>query len=138
GGVHHLTARYAGDDIFGGGVSQVVAQTVARYRSVTTLGRSATATSMGQSLTLTAEVVAEHAALGEPTGTVAFFVDGAAVGDGELQNGKAMFVMHTLSAGSHLVAAEYQGDARFDASGSNPLFHAVDSSSHLYLPAIVR
>ena len=66
------------------------------------------------------------------------FVDGAAVGDGELQNGKAMFVMHTLSAGSHLVAAEYQGDARFDASGSNPLFHAVDRSSHLYLPAIVR
>ncbi len=138
GGVHQLTARYPGDETFGGNISQVMTQTVERYRSTTTLGRSATDTSVGQALTLSTEVIAEDPTQGAPTGTVAFLIDGAVAGTAELQSGRATFALNTLAAGAHLVAAEYRGDARFDPSGSNPLFHTVGSASYLYLPAIVR
>ncbi|HHY56019.1 MAG TPA: Ig-like domain repeat protein [Chloroflexi bacterium] len=138
GGVHQLVARYPGDDLYGGGASPVVTQNVQRYRSVTTLGRSANSTSLGQALILRAEVVADDPTRGQPTGTVAFLVDGVVVGTTELQAGQAAITLNTLSSGAHLVAAEYQGDARFNPSGSNPLFHTVESSSYLYLPTVVR
>jgi hypothetical protein len=138
GGVHQLTARYPGDETFGGSISSVTTQTVERYRSTTTLGRSAAATSLGQTLTLSAEVLADDPTQGAPTGTVAFLIDGVEVGAAPLQSSRAAFTVSTLGVGAHLVAAEYRGDARFDPSGSNPLFHTVDSASYLYLPTVVR
>ena len=138
GGVHRLQARYPGDATFGGSVSQVTTQTVERYRSTTTLGRSTSATHLGQPLTLLAEVVADASEQGAPTGNVAFLVNGVEAGVGVLQSGRATFTINSLTAGTHLIAAEYRGDARFDPSGSNPVFHTVDSSSYVYLPAVVR
>ena len=60
--------------------------------------------------------------MGTPTGTVAFYVDGAQVGTSALEvvNGvpTAIFQDAGLSAGSHKIAAAYSGDPTFAAGTS--------------------
>ena len=138
GGTHQLTARYAGDATYGGNTSAVLAQTVERFRTTTTMGRSATSTNLGQALIVSAEVLPDDPARGTPGGEVAFLVDGVAACTGTLQDGTATCTLGSLVPGAHLIAAEYGGDATFDPSGANPVFHTVDSSAFLYLPRITR
>ena len=67
-----------------------------------------------------------------------FLIDGVVAGAIPLVNGKAMLTANTLTVGTHLIAAEYGGDTRYDPSGANPVFHTVDSSRYLYLPTVAR
>ncbi len=138
GGTHQLAARYAGDATYGGNMSAVLAQTVERFRTTTTMGRSATSTSLGQALIVTAEVIPDDPARGVPGGEVAFLVDGVVAGKGTVQEGVASYALGSLVPGAHLIAAEYGGDAVFDPSGANPVFHTVDSSAFLFFPHITR
>ncbi|MCB0051373.1 MAG: Ig-like domain repeat protein, partial [Caldilineaceae bacterium] len=100
--------------------------------------RSATSTNLGQALIVSAEVLPDDPARGTPGGEVAFLVDGVAACTGTLQDGTATCTLGSLVPGAHLIAAEYGGDATFDPSGANPVFHTVDSSAFLYLPRITR
>jgi len=73
---------------------------------------------VGASLTFSASVIAVAPATGTPTGTVQFKVDGIALGTpATLVGGSARSApITTLSVGTHVVTAEYSGDAGFNTS----------------------
>lgn len=78
---------------------------------------------VGQPVTLTATV---SAAQGTPTGSVTFFVDGAAQGSADLgAAGTATLVLTSLPAGSYALTATYAGSDTFAASESGPITHEV-------------
>lgn len=88
--------------------------------TTTTVISSANPSSLGQGLTFTATVAGIALGSNTPQGTVTFFIDGTpqvAVG---LVNGTASFSTSALSAGSHAIAARFDGfrigDYVFNAS----------------------
>ena len=70
-----------------------------------------------QSVGLTAVVTSTA---GIPTGTVHFLADGADIGSATLDaSGTATLGVASLTAGTHIIAANYDGDASFDTSSSS-------------------
>ncbi len=94
--------------------------------SLTTLNSSAVSTTYGQSVTLTATVVAAHPADGTPTGSVKFVdtTTGVDLGTVPLSGGVAQLTTGALTAGSHTINAEYLGNSTF-AFSVNTLTQAV-------------
>jgi fibronectin-binding autotransporter adhesin len=117
-GMHTITAHFMGTDGWQTSVDSLT-QTVNRDPTTTSIASSPGAPVSGQSLTFTATVGAIAPGVGTPTGTVAFYVDGAQVGTSALEvvNGvpTAIFQDAGLSAGSHTIAAAYSGDPTFAA-----------------------
>jgi Bacterial Ig-like domain (group 3) len=117
-GVHTITADFIGNDGWLNSVNSLT-QTVNRAPTTTTVATSPNKPVAGQSITFTATVGAISDVAVTPTGTVAFYVDGAQVGTSavELVDGvsTAMFQDPGLSAGSHIIAAAYSGDPTFAA-----------------------
>lgn len=72
---------------------------------------------------LTLSVSIQSTASGTPTGSVQFFVDGAAQGGTvSLSSGVATLSSAALPAGTHLLAAQYSGDTTFAAVGGELSF----------------
>jgi uncharacterized protein (TIGR03437 family) len=92
----------------------------------TTLSSSANPSVAGQTVTFTVAVSSPTA-----TGTVAFFDGGATLGNSALTSvaGKttATFLTSTLSTGSHLITAKYDGNATYGSSTSAVLTQAVNA-----------
>jgi hypothetical protein len=81
----------------------------------------------GQLVTLTATVTA---ASGTPTGTVAFSVDGSALGSLALSStGTATVEISSLSLGNHSITAGYAGNSDFSTSTSSTLVLVVGQAS---------
>ena len=123
GGTHQLTARYAGDATYGGNTSAVLAQTVERFRTTTTMGRSATSTNLGRR--------SSSAPRYSPTQTGtrhAWRRSRLLVGrrrclhPGRCKTARPPARWACLRPRRDLIAAEYGGDATFDPSGANPAF----------------
>ena len=97
-------------------LSQTLASS-ANTATTTSLTATPTSASVGQSIALTATVVASG---GTPTGSVSF-LDGATVlGNATLSaQGTATFSSASLSAGSHSLSAQYGGDTTHAASASS-------------------
>jgi hypothetical protein len=84
----------------------------------------------GQSITLTATVIATGGEVGTPTGTVNFLDGVTTIGSGTLNaSGQATFTTSGLSVGSHSITAAYAGDVGFGASTSAPVIQAVNPAS---------
>ncbi len=82
---------------------------------------------LGQSVTFTATVTA---ASGTPTGTVNFKEGVTTLGSGTLNgSGVATFSTSSLTAGSHVITAEYAGAANFSGSTSDPLTQQVNAAT---------
>jgi hypothetical protein len=109
-GTHSITASYAGDDSFNGSASGTVNEMVTQAAATATLVPSpGNQSSYGQNVTFTGTISAS--AGGTPSGQVAFKDGNTALGSATLNpNGVATLVVHTLSAGTHTVAAVYSGD----------------------------
>jgi len=85
--------------------------------STTSLASSPSQVQYMQPITLTATVTGNA-----PTGAVSFLVDGQQANTGILGNGgQASATSHSLSIGSHAVAALYGGDAKNGPSSSTPI-----------------
>jgi hypothetical protein len=79
-----------------------------------------------QAVTFTATVTA---AVGTPTGTVAFKDGASTIGTSVLNSsGVAALVTSSLAVGSHSVTAVYSGDGSHDGSTSSPVVQVVSSS----------
>jgi CSLREA domain-containing protein len=136
-GTHTIGAAYNGDTTFDGStvtnpLTQTVnplAQTNNPLATSTTVVSSRNPSVVGETVTFTA-TVAPTTATGTPTGTVTFTIDGKAeapvplrVVDGKDQ---AAFSIATLTASTHTISVEYDGDATFAASTvSRPLTQTV-------------
>ncbi len=71
--------------------------------------------SYGQSVSFGATVTGPG---GQPTGTVTFLADGAAIGVVPLSGQQAHFTTAALTAGAHAITATYSGDSTFAASSA--------------------
>ncbi|MGY3693556.1 hypothetical protein ACVIGA_003636 [Bradyrhizobium sp. USDA 3240] len=89
----------------------------------TALTSSQNPSSLGQSVTFTANVTAPG---GTPTGTVTFSDNGSPIGTATLAAGTASFSIATLKIGSHTITASYAGSGAFNASTSPALAQSVN------------
>ena len=117
-GEHTITADFMGTDGWLDS-AQSLTQTVNRGAAMTTIVSSPAAPLVGQAINFTATVSSIASGVGTPTGTVAFYVDGAQIGTSAIDvvDGVATAIFRDagLSAGSHKIAATYSGDPTFAA-----------------------
>ena len=108
-GDHTITATYAGDSYFAAGAAAPVAFHTTRT-TTTIVTSSATSLVHGQSTVLTATV---GAAGGAVTSTVDFFADGTKINAAPVPvtSNQAQFGTYTVTAGNHVITAQYNGDA---------------------------
>jgi hypothetical protein len=82
---------------------------------------------VGQPVIFTAVAVASPPGSGTPTGTIAFSDGATVMGTAPLDvSGHATLSSSNLTAGAHVIAAQYSGDANFPGSASNPLTETVN------------
>jgi parallel beta-helix repeat protein len=94
-------------------------------QTTTTVTSNSNPSTLGQSVTLTANIQSSSGGL--PTGTVTFFDGATTLGTSTLSGSTVQFVTSALTAGSHSVTAKYWGDANFASSTSLALTQAVNS-----------
>jgi predicted extracellular nuclease len=123
-GTHAIAASYAGDGTFTGSTSTALMQTVNRAATATAVASSPNPSVFGQPVTFTATVSVAPPGAGTPAGTVRFSDGATPLGSVTLDaSGHASFVTSDLSAGTHVIAAEYDGSSSF-----NPSSGSVDQS----------
>lgn len=81
---------------------------------------------VGQTVTLTAKIVASIGGAGTPTGTVNFYEGSTLLGSGTLSSGTATFMTSSLAQGSNTITAEYSGDSNFNPNSAPPFTEVVN------------
>ena len=111
----------------GGQVSTYLAQ-LSPAPTTTTLGSSANPATSGASITLTATV-----SPGAASGAVAFKEGATTLSTGTLSGGVATFSSSALAAGSHVIRAEYAGDANYLGS-TNSITQVITPAAGNHAP----
>lgn len=114
-GVHPITAYYTGDAINTGSLSTPVGLTVIPAPVTVALATSATTSTYGAALTLTATVSPQDA-----TGSIVFAADGNALGTAAVTGGVATLTTSALHGGSRALTAVYSGDTIY-AGATSPV-----------------
>ena len=129
-GAHQVTAVYSGDTNFVSVVSNAVTETVGTAQTTTTLNSNLTNVAYGLPLTLTAAVQPQTGG-GTATGPITFFdtTTSTDVGDVALVNNTAQLTLSNLPAGTHVLVANYPGDANLNPSSSPTLTITVTQAS---------
>jgi len=119
-GNHDIDATYNGDDDFASSSSATVTHGVNKADADVVLSTSDANAVSGQPVTFTANVAAVGPGAGTPSGTVQFFVDGDPMGAPvALSAGSATSPSTQLTAGLHVVTADYSGDANFGGANDD-------------------
>jgi large repetitive protein len=116
-------AVYGGDSNLIGSTSNVVRQFVNKGTTTTTLVSSQNPSSVGQSVTFTANVKPPYG--GTVKGTVTFYADTTKLAIQSLSGGPVTITTSKLAAGSHTISATYGGNANFTGSSAS-LTQSVD------------
>jgi hypothetical protein len=126
-GSNSLTVSYGGDGNFQASTSAATVITVnAPAATATALTASTTSSVFGQPVTLTARVTSSG---GTPTGSVAFFLDGAVAGLVPIDaSGLATFTL-APNAGTHTSTAGFLGNSTFAASTSAGVTETVSKAA---------
>jgi Bacterial Ig-like domain (group 3) len=122
GGTDNILAIYSPDQNHAKSTSPTFSQVVNPEATSTAFTSLPNPSTVGQSVTLTATVTA---AVGTPTGNVAFRANGALLGTVALVNGKATLNYSFPAKGSITVKAAFQGSANY-ALSSNSLTQVVN------------
>ena len=122
-GSHTITAEYSGDSNYQGQTSADLTQSVEKGITTTTLSSSANPSSFGQSIALTATVIARN---GTPTGSVEFYDGGQLLGSASLNGSTATLTTDVIGSGVRTLTAGYTGDEQFSASTSSPLTQTMN------------
>jgi hypothetical protein len=138
---HSITAVYQGDNDFTGSASSPVSQTVNKAGTTTALTSSGSPVTHGQPVTLTAQLGVVAPGAGTPTGTVTFKDGSTVLGTAPVSvsdgTATATFSTSSLSVGTHVITAIYNGDGNFLGSASSTLTQYINSdlSSYPKLPS---
>jgi hypothetical protein len=126
-GTHLITAQYVGDTNFAGSTtSSAYSLVVSTIRTTLTITCASTASQpiVGQPVQCSALATPSSSGPGFPTGIVTFFDGGISIGTAPLNNtnpagGPAVFnTPPFLSAGQHLITAQYAGDSNYGGSST--------------------
>ncbi len=126
-----LSAQYSGDSNFLPSNSPSPSITVGKAKPALVLTSSATSSTQGAAITLTATapVVTVGASAVPPTGTVTFYNGSASIGSASFtSNGTARLAVTTLPVGTDSVHAYYTGDGNYNAVESLPVSITVTAS----------
>jgi hypothetical protein len=122
-GVCTITASQPGNDTYNAAVPVSQTYTITKSTQQTTVTSSPNPSDFGQPVTFTATVATPPGGYADaPTGTVQFKSDGIAINcsnpGGQTLNGSgaATCQISTLSAGTHIITANYSGSANYNAS----------------------
>ena len=127
GGTTAITAVYAGNTDFAGSTSSVVSDVVNQASSSTTLGLSASQSTFGQNVVLTATVSGTAI---PPTGSVTFKDGSTVLGTSPLNaSGVATFSASALAVGAHSLVASYTGSGSYASSSSSKLAFTVGQAA---------
>ena len=114
-GTHTITASYSGDSNFVASSGSLTQTVILRTPSTTTVSSSLSSSVIGQTVAFTATVAGLDPSAGPPTGTVLFAIDGNITAPVNLTTtggvSTAAYSTDSLSAGPHVVAAAYTGNA---------------------------
>jgi len=115
-GSKSLTATYAGDTNFNASPASASAPHTVNTGDVTIVVASDHNPSItGQTVTFTATIGATSPAVGTPTGTIQFKDGAANIGAAQsIVGGMAIISTSTLTAGTHTITAQYNGDTGFN------------------------
>ncbi|HEY3972358.1 MAG TPA: Ig-like domain repeat protein [Candidatus Sulfotelmatobacter sp.] len=111
-----LTAIYKGDANNLGSTSAIVNQVVQQATSSAMLTSSPNPSNVGQAVTFTATITSLTA---KPTGPVTFSAGKTILGTVNLSNEKATLTTSSLSSGSTVVTAAYNGDSNIGKSSAS-------------------
>lgn len=128
-GSHSFKAEYSGEANHAVSSSTAVGHTVNKASTSTTLTSSG-GISVGETTTLTAQVINTSSPSIKPTGTVTFKNNG-----NDLQapvsldsNGTAVLATHDLPVGDLVITADYSGDGNHVTSASQPITQPVSKA----------
>jgi CSLREA domain-containing protein len=131
-GTHNITAVYSGDATFNTSNSNVVAQVISKTTPTVVVTSSVNPSSASQSVTFTAKVTSSNTAEfpGPPSGTIQFkdgatnigstvtLTAGACPGGTPAETVCAVQSTSTLTAGTHVITADYVGDGTANGSAT--------------------
>jgi hypothetical protein len=123
-GAHSITAVYAGSTNLSGSASAVLSQVVNGASTTMAVTSSANPSTFGQAVTLSASI--QTAFGGNATGTITFLDGTTALGTATVSSNAAQLSLSSLSAGSHSIAAKYNGDTNYSGSTSAALTQIVN------------
>ncbi|GAA4821351.1 Ig-like domain-containing protein [Nocardioides caeni] len=139
-GDHVIEATFPGDDAYAPSTASVEYR-VDPASTTTTLSAAPASVSVGDDVTLSAQVAVEAPGAGTPTGTMQFHVDGSPLGAPVALDGdRVTLTTDTLPAGDHTITATYAGDGNFHPSTSSGTTVSVAKRATTLLaqPALVR
>jgi CotH kinase protein/Bacterial Ig-like domain (group 3) len=129
-GADQIEAVFSGDTVNAVAVSASKPVTVASslISTVATLSAASSSLQAGTSASFTVAVVGNSGAV-TPTGSVAIWSNGAAVGAAPLVNGVASFSSSALAAGTDSITATYSGDGTYATSLSGAVSVQVNKGT---------
>ena len=128
-GAHSITAAYMGDSHFSPSSSSTLTQNVQKDNTAIVVTSSVDPSSVGQSVTFTANVGVPSGGSNVPTGYVAFLDGTNTLATESLSGHQAVFTTSSLAAGTHNITAVYAGDANDNGSTSSVLTQTVSLMS---------
>ncbi|WP_422928206.1 beta strand repeat-containing protein [Singulisphaera sp. PoT] len=128
-GTNSITAVYQGDSTFASSTSAAITISVTQASTLTTLTANPTASSLGQTVTLTAAVTAVSPGSGTPTGTVTFSNGSTTLGTATLSNGVATLTTTALPLGTASITASYANTTNFASSSSSAATVTVSTAN---------
>ena len=123
-GSHSITGSYNGDSNCNSSTSATLTQTVTAASTTTSLTSTPNPSNYGSCVTFTGTVSPSAA-----TGTVTFKDGAVTVGTSSLAGGTATLTSCGLAAGSHSMAATYNGDSTYASSTSTTLTQTVNKAT---------
>jgi hypothetical protein len=123
-GNHIISVEYPGTTSFAVSAASLT-QTINKASTATALQSSLISSTYGKAVIFSAAVSALSPGSGTPTGTVTF-KDGAKIlATINLSSGKAALSMTSLSRGTHIITAVYNGDGNFIVNLSNSVSQVI-------------
>lgn len=136
-GNHTVTAHYSGDGNHNPSSGSLAGgQVVNQATTTTSLVSSLNPSVVGQSVTFTATVSVVPPGADTPTGEVGFVIDGGAPISVTLSGSQAALTTSSLTAGNHIVTANYSGDSSHNASSGSLAGGQTVGMDVIYLPLI--
>lgn len=124
-GVHNITANYAGDSTHSASAPAAISQSV-QQSTTTSLSSNVNPSLVGNAIVLTATV--KGGSNQSVSGNVSFYDAGTLLGTTPVNSGVAALNVSSLTAGSHLILAQYAGDQGSQPSQSATLSQVVNTA----------